>query len=96
MRFGKQVVCIVLGMACALAQSDRGTITGTVTDPSGAVLANASIEARSSQTGAVYTGGSTNTGNYNISQLPTGTYTLTVTASGLMAQARPSCLLWVE
>jgi hypothetical protein len=32
--------------SAAFAQSDRGTITGTVTDPAGAVVANAAIEAR--------------------------------------------------
>jgi len=30
----------------ALAQSDRGTITGTISDPAGAVVANAAIQAR--------------------------------------------------
>ena len=38
----------------ALAQSDRGTITGAISDPAGAVVANAPIEARNVATGAVY------------------------------------------
>jgi hypothetical protein len=38
----------------AFAQSDRGTITGTVSDATGAVVASAGIEVRNTQTGAVY------------------------------------------
>ncbi|MEI9814533.1 MAG: carboxypeptidase-like regulatory domain-containing protein [Acidobacteriota bacterium] len=74
----------------ALAQSDRGGITGTVTDSTGAVLAGATLEAKSAQTGAVYPGGTTATGNYNISQLPIGTYTLTITAQGFKSFIRPN------
>lgn len=70
------------------AQSDRGTITGTVTDPSGAVVANASLEARNDATGATFQAASTNTGNYNLAQMPTGVYTLTVTAAGFKTFVR--------
>jgi len=37
-----------------LAQSDRGTITGTVTDPAGAMIPNVPVEAKNTETGAVY------------------------------------------
>ena len=56
-----------------LAQSDRGTITGTIADPAGAVVANAPIEVRNLETGAVYNVGSSATGNYVV-QVPAGTY----------------------
>jgi hypothetical protein len=37
----------LFGLACIiLAQSDRGTITGTVTDPAGAVVAGAQVQIR--------------------------------------------------
>jgi hypothetical protein len=39
-------LCLLLFASAAFAQSDRGTITGTVTDTTGAVVANAAIEAR--------------------------------------------------
>ena len=58
---------LVLCFACALfAQSDRGTITGTVADPAGAVLANAPIEAKNQETGVVYQAATSSTGNYTI------------------------------
>ena len=43
----RSIVSVVLLSAVALfAQSDRGTITGTISDPAGAVVANAAIEAK--------------------------------------------------
>ncbi|MBV9399270.1 MAG: carboxypeptidase regulatory-like domain-containing protein [Bryobacterales bacterium] len=73
---------VVVCALSALAQSDRGTITGTVSDPAGAVIAAAAIEARNVATGAVYPTASSTTGNYTISQLPVGTYDLTVNVMG--------------
>jgi hypothetical protein len=71
-----------------VAQSDRGTITGTVSDPAGAVVAGAPIEARNVETGAVYQAATTATGNYTLAQLPTGTYELTVTVTGFKKYVR--------
>ena len=53
------LVCVV----AALAQGDRGTITGAISDPAGAVVANAAIEARHTETGTLYQAASTSTGN---------------------------------
>ena len=64
------------------AQTDRGTMTGTVSDPAGAVIANAPIEAKSVATGAVYQTASSATGNYTIAQLPAGTYQMSITVTG--------------
>ena len=38
------VVCLIGSALAAFGQSDRGTITGTITDPAGAVVASAAIE----------------------------------------------------
>ncbi len=66
----------------AFAQSDRGTITGTIADTAGAAVASAPVEARNVQTGAIYQTASTSTGNYTLPQLPTGSYELSVTVTG--------------
>ena len=72
-----------LGFASSiLAQSDRGTITGTISDPAGAVVPGASIVAVHAETGAQYETVSTATGNYTISSLPVGVYNLRVDAPG--------------
>ena len=75
-------VFFLLYAVTGFAQSDRGTITGTISDPAGAVVASAAIEARNTDTGAVYPVASSGTGNYTIVELPAGTYELTVTAPG--------------
>ncbi len=66
----------------AFGQGDRGTITGTVSDPAGAVVAAAPVQARHIETGTTYESATTNTGNYTLSQLPVGTYELEVTVPG--------------
>ncbi len=72
----------LLFASLAFAQSDRGSITGQISDPSGAVVAAAKIEAKNIDTGAVYEVGSSTTGNYVLPQLPTGNYQLNVTVTG--------------
>ena len=74
--------CFLFLVLTLFAQTDRGTITGTIIDPAGAVVANAAIEARNTGTGAVYQVASSATGNYTIPNLPTGTYELSVTVPG--------------
>src|SRR5215472_12199987 len=71
----------VLTGAIAFSQAANGTITGTISDPGGAVVAAAIIEVRNADTGVVYRGGSSNTGNFVLS-LPSGTYEITVTVPG--------------
>jgi len=82
----------ILALA-AYGQSDRGTITGTVSDPAGAVVANAPIEAKLLETGAVYQAASSATGNYTLSQLPTGTYELTISVPGFKKFVRQNLVL---
>src|ERR1051326_3113959 len=72
----------------ALAQSDRGTITGTVADPAGAVVASAPLQAKNIQTGVLYEAATSTTGNYTIPQLPVGTYEVTVTVPGFKKYTR--------
>src|SRR6516165_1744017 len=72
----------------ALGQSDRGSITGTVADPAGAVIANAPIEARNMETGVVSQAATTTTGNYTLAQLPVGTYELSVAVTGFKKYIR--------
>jgi hypothetical protein len=79
----------IFALASALlGQSDRGTITGTVSDPAGAVIAGAAVQIRNVDTGAVYQAGTSATGNYTLAQLPAGRYQLSVSAPGFKAYVR--------
>jgi hypothetical protein len=58
------------------AQADRGAITGTITDPSGAVIPGVQVTATNPATGATFTSVSNNSGIYNLLNLPVATYSV--------------------
>src|SRR5690242_18353639 len=93
MRLLKIGVCLLACVASVLAQTDRGTITGTVGDPAGAVVANAAVEAKNAESGTVYQAATTGTGNFTLAQLPAGTYELTVTVPGFKKSVRPGVIV---
>jgi len=74
--------------AAAFAQSDRGTVTGTVADPAGAVVAGATIELKNTETGVISDAATTPTGNYTVPQIPVGTYELSVIVPGFKKYVR--------
>ena len=74
---------IVLTVAISVhAQQTLGTLSGTVTDATGAILPNTQVSLVNDQTAATRTTNSNGAGNYSFQALPIGTYTLTVTAQG--------------
>jgi hypothetical protein len=80
----------------ALAQSDRGTIAGTVLDSSGAVIQGASVTATGANTGAVYKTTSTDTGAYRIPDMQVGVYNLTVTAAGFKTSEQKGLVVQIN
>jgi Carboxypeptidase regulatory-like domain len=64
------------------AQTISGDLTGSIFDASGAIVANATITAKNDSTGVEATTKTTATGEYRFSNLPAGSYTVTVSASG--------------
>ena len=81
MRFQFATFSLLLAVA-AFAQSDRGTITGTVSDPAKALVPDAAVIAVDSETGATYDTVTTGTGNFTLPSLPAGVYNLSVSAAG--------------
>ena len=79
----------------AFAQTDRGTITGTVSDPAGAVIANAPVEAKNTESGSIFQAGTSATGNYTLAQMPVGTYEISVTVPGFKKSVRPGVIVSV-
>jgi hypothetical protein len=68
--------------AFLFAQTDRGTITGTVVDSSGAVIPGAKVVLVNSETDSRHETVTTATGNYTLPALPAGVYNLTVEQTG--------------
>jgi Carboxypeptidase regulatory-like domain/TonB dependent receptor len=88
MRFLRITLGLILAAAGLFAQGDRGTITGTIADSTGAAVANAAIVAKNTETGANYQTASTTTGNYTLSELPAGSYELSATVAGFKKYVR--------
>lgn len=64
------------------AQKTSGTITGTVTDTSGAALADARVSAVSTQTGATRFANTNTEGSFSFPELNPGMYDIKVTKDG--------------
>ena len=67
-----------------------GALTGTVSDPSGAVIPNVSVTATSTDTGQVRTVATGTDGSYRFNLLPPGTYKVKFTASGFKTAEVPA------
>jgi hypothetical protein len=76
------VAGFVLSLAVATLAQDTAQITGTVTDPSGAAIANAQVKVSDVQQGITRTAPTNASGSYLFAALPIGTYDVTVTAQG--------------
>src|SRR6266849_824513 len=76
-------ILVVLSLAVAAnAQTFRGAINGTVTDPSGGLVANAAVKATENSTGIDHTTVTTSDGAFAFQDIPLGFYKVTVTAAG--------------
>jgi hypothetical protein len=86
MRFRTSILAAIVGTLLlavnVAAQVSRGSISGTVTDPSGAVLAGAQVKATNVATGTAFNQTTDNSGLFRIQQLPVGTYNVQITRSG--------------
>jgi hypothetical protein len=88
MRSVRVVLCLFLTAGPVFSQSDRGTMTGTIADPTGAVLPGVHVVAVNAETGARYETISTETGNYTLAQLPAGVYQLSAELAGFKRYLR--------
>jgi hypothetical protein len=68
------------------AQTFRGGVNGAVTDPSGAVIPGAAVEAMNNATGVILKTVTSSGGEFEFQDLPLGTYTVTVTGTGFRTE----------
>src|SRR5580704_18459257 len=83
----------VLIAAPAWAQTQLGTLFGTVTDTSGAVVPGAEVSVENIGTGLKRDGHTDKTGEYQLVGLPTGRYTLRVQKEGFQTEVREGIVL---
>lgn len=92
----KLLVSLALTVSLCSAQAIFGSIQGTVTDESGAVLANAKVTARNTSTGVTANATSNGAGLYFIGDLRPGPYDVEVEITGFQKLARRGLSLRVE
>jgi len=96
-------VCLIalLGLVALIPASMRaqvytGSLTGLVTDPSGAAVPAAAIKLTDVNKGYDYTAQTNESGRYLLRSLPPGTYRLAATAAGFKASVREGIVLDVD
>jgi hypothetical protein len=91
-------VFVLALLACSLASAQQitGNIRGTVTDPSGAVVQNATVSARQMETGLTRTTVTGRAGDFLVVELPVGHYRLEITATGFQRYVRDGISLDVN
>ncbi len=75
------------------SQEVTANIVGTVSDPSGAPIKGATVVARDTERGVVWSATTNDTGSFNLERLPVGTYTAEARAAGFEKMAYPAFAL---
>ena len=90
------IVCLLM-LGSAAAQSDRGTIAGSVLDSSGAAVGGASITITGVDTGNIYKTISTPEGVYRVADIQTGrAHNITVEAPGFKVSQEQGVLVQIS
>jgi outer membrane receptor protein involved in Fe transport len=87
------VMFVLLAATSLVAQTFRGTILGTVTDASDALVSGATVKARNMGTGLERNSQTSADGSYSIPELPIGTYEVTVTKEGFQTSVTSSVIV---
>lgn len=93
MAFTYRLVVLFCVAGLALAQTDRGIINGTVTDPSSAAVGGARVVATNTATNVNSVTTSTSSGDFTIPALPVGTYQLRIEQQGFKAAVRSDVIV---
>ncbi|MGH9582765.1 MAG: carboxypeptidase-like regulatory domain-containing protein, partial [Bryobacteraceae bacterium] len=86
---------LLAGTPALWAQTYAGSLTGVVSDPSGAVIPGARATLTDEQRGLKYPAATDSSGRYLIRNLPPGNYELSVSAPGMQLYNRPGITLTV-
>ena len=76
------IAALLFVLCAAAAAQDSASVTGTVTDPSGAAIADAKVDVTNAAQGITRNATTNGSGDYLFAILPIGSYDLTVTAPG--------------
>jgi hypothetical protein len=94
-RLAVWILCLAM-VGTAAAQSDRGSIAGSVADSTGAEVAGAAITIKGVDTGSVYKTVSGSTGSYRINDVAIGRYDVTVEAKGFKTSLQQGVVIQIS
>ncbi len=87
------LVCILLYAAQAIGQQTLGSVDGTVTDSSGAVVPKVMVKVRAPATNLEVSGETKSDGSFSIADLPIGTYEITFSKDGFQTAVYPQIIV---
>src|SRR5271165_2003840 len=91
MSYQNRFLLLLLALAAlsfpSFAQTDRATLEGTITDPSGAVISGAHVKISAVETGTTQERTANSNGNYRFPGIAIGQYTVFVTNTGFKTKA---------
>ncbi len=87
------IALLMLGSEWAVAQQTLGSMNGTVTDSSGAVVQGATVQVRSLTTNLEVRTESKSDGSFNVADLPIGTYAVTFAKAGFSTAVYPQIVV---
>ena len=90
------LLLLIVFVPAAWAQRVTGSIAGTVTDPTGALVPNAKVVARNAATNLERTATTNNDGFYRLDLLPPGTYALTIEVQGFKREVLKDITLQID
>src|ERR1700730_12363601 len=92
------VLCasVIIFTAAAYSQAVNATLLGTVTDVTGAVMANAKVTATETTTGISRTTQTNESGNYTFPDIAPGTYSVSIEQTGLKKDTRNGVVVQVN
>ena len=85
----------VLCVGGLYAQVEKATLSGTVTDPSGAVIVDAKVQAKNIGTGLTYSGNTDGQGRYTLAEMQVGTYEISAQKAGFQQVVQTGVVLSV-
>src|SRR5436305_13981807 len=94
-RFRQQLLLSLLALTGSVLYAQTGTISGTITDPTGAGVPDATVSATNRATTAVRSATTDSSGTYSIPNVPVGTYDITVERTGFTTLRIPEVQLTV-
>jgi hypothetical protein len=87
------LIAMVLGLQGFAQVAPTGTISGSVSDPSGASIVNAQVKVTNTDTNVTLTATTESNGGYRFSALPAGRYDVTVTMAGFKTETEKGVIL---